>query len=157
MKFRKRLYVSHIIRVTCLHLCKLYFLQITSRFPTSFLFCCCCCCYLTIARAKPPGLLEKIKLWLSKKPLPSSTDRKKFDHDFAISTSFHGLHNIVRNRSKIHKVIWLVVVLGSVSLVIWQIYSRLVNYLTWPTTTSVEVQYVEKIEFPAVTFCNLNR
>nr|KAF6346174.1 acid sensing ion channel subunit family member 5 [Pipistrellus kuhlii] len=103
------------------------------------------------------GLLEKIKLWLSKKPLPSPTDRKKFDHDFAISTSFHGLHNIVRNRSKIHKVIWLVVVLGSVSLVIWQIYSRLVNYLTWPTTTSVEVQYVEKIEFPAVTFCNLNR
>uniref|UniRef100_G1QDW4 Bile acid-sensitive ion channel n=1 Tax=Myotis lucifugus TaxID=59463 RepID=G1QDW4_MYOLU len=103
------------------------------------------------------GLLGKIKLWLSKKPLPSPTDRKKFDHDFAISTSFHGLHNIVRNRSKIRKVIWLAVVLGSVSLVVWQIYSRLVNYFTWPTTTSVEVQYVEKIEFPAVTFCNLNR
>lgn len=155
MQFKKKLYVSHIIRVTCLHLCKLYFLQITSRFPTSFIFR--CCYYLIIAWAKPSGLLGKIKLWLSKKPLPSPTDRKKFDHDFAISTSFHGLHNIVRNRSKIRKVIWLVVVLGSVSLVVWQIYSRLVNYFTWPTTTSVEVQYVEKIEFPAVTFCNLNR
>ncbi|KAF5923437.1 hypothetical protein HPG69_006608 [Diceros bicornis minor] len=103
------------------------------------------------------GLLEKIKLCISKKPLPSPTDRKKFDHDFAISTSFHGVHHIVRNRSKIRKVIWLVVVLGSVFLVVWQIYSRLVNYFTWPTTTSIEVQYVEKIEFPAVTFCNLNR
>uniref|UniRef100_A0A2K5CZY0 Bile acid-sensitive ion channel n=1 Tax=Aotus nancymaae TaxID=37293 RepID=A0A2K5CZY0_AOTNA len=103
------------------------------------------------------GFLEKIKLCLSKKPLPSPTDRKKFDHDFAISTSFHGVHNIVQNRSKIRKVLWLVVVLGSVSLVIWQIYSRLVNYFTWPTTTSIEVQYVEKMEFPAVTFCNLNR
>nr|XP_014699666.2 acid-sensing ion channel 5 [Equus asinus] len=103
------------------------------------------------------GLLEKIKLCLSKKPLPSPTDQKKFHHDFAISTSFHGVHNVVRNRSKIRKVIWLLVVLGSVLLVVWQIYSRLVNYFTWPTTTSIEVQYVEKIEFPAVTFCNLNR
>ncbi|XP_008050137.1 acid-sensing ion channel 5 [Carlito syrichta] len=103
------------------------------------------------------GFFENIKLSLSKKPLPSPTDRKNFDHDFAISTSFHGVHNIVRNRSKIRKVIWLVVVLGSISLVVWQIYSRLVNYFTWPTTTSIEVQYVEKMEFPAVTFCNLNR
>ncbi|XP_054431922.1 acid-sensing ion channel 5 isoform X4 [Pteronotus mesoamericanus] len=110
-----------------------------------------------ICTSSCPGLLERMKLCLSKKPLPSPTDRKKFDHDFAISTSFHGVHNIVRNRSKIRKVIWLVVVLGSVSLVVWQIYSRLVNYFTWPTTTSVEVQYVENIEFPAVTFCNLNR
>ncbi|XP_016863780.1 bile acid-sensitive ion channel isoform X1 [Homo sapiens] len=103
------------------------------------------------------GLLEKIKLCLSKKPLPSPTERKKFDHDFAISTSFHGIHNIVQNRSKIRRVLWLVVVLGSVSLVTWQIYIRLLNYFTWPTTTSIEVQYVEKMEFPAVTFCNLNR
>ncbi|XP_031231894.1 acid-sensing ion channel 5 isoform X1 [Mastomys coucha] len=103
------------------------------------------------------GFLGKIKLYLSKRPLPSPTDRKKFDQDFAISTSFHGIHNIAQNQNKLRKVIWLSVVLGSVSLLVWQIYSRLVNYFTWPTTTSIEVQYVEKIEFPAVTFCNLNR
>ncbi|MEJ1277652.1 acid-sensing (proton-gated) ion channel family member 5 [Cricetulus griseus] len=103
------------------------------------------------------GLLGKIRRYLSKRPLPSPTDRKKFDHEFAISTSFHGIHNIAQNKSKVRKVIWLSVVLGSVSLLVWQIYSRLVNYFAWPTTTSIEVQYVEKIEFPAVTFCNLNR
>ncbi|XP_055000882.1 acid-sensing ion channel 5 [Sorex araneus] len=103
------------------------------------------------------GLLEKIKLYLSKNPLPSPTDRKKFDHDFAISTSFHGVHNIVRNRGRVRKALWLLVVLGSVSLLVWQIYSRFVNYFKWPTTTSMEVQYVENIDFPAVTFCNLNR
>ncbi|XP_004638788.1 acid-sensing ion channel 5 [Octodon degus] len=103
------------------------------------------------------GAFEKIKLYLLKKSLPSPTERSKFDHDFAISTSFHGVHNIVRNQSKIRKTIWLAVVLGSVSLLVWQVYSRLVNYFTWPTTTAIEVQYVEKIEFPAVTFCNLNR
>uniref|UniRef100_A0A8C6RN02 Bile acid-sensitive ion channel n=2 Tax=Nannospalax galili TaxID=1026970 RepID=A0A8C6RN02_NANGA len=103
------------------------------------------------------GLLEKIKIHLSKKRLPSPTDRKKFDHDFAISTSLHGVYNIAQNKNKARKVIWLSVVLGSVSLLVWQIYSRLLNYFTWPTTTSIEVQYVEKIEFPAVTFCNVNR
>ncbi|XP_010626271.1 acid-sensing ion channel 5 isoform X1 [Fukomys damarensis] len=103
------------------------------------------------------GIFEKIKLYLLKKPLPSPTDRRKFNHDFAISTSFHGVHNIVRKQSNVRKVIWLAVMLGSVSILAWQIYSRLVNYFTWPTTTSIEVQYVEKIEFPAVTFCNLNR
>ncbi|GAB5570423.1 acid-sensing ion channel 5 [Prionailurus iriomotensis] len=40
---------------------------------------------------------------------------------------------------------------------VWQVYSRLVSYFTWSTTMSIEVQYVEKIEFPAVTFCHLNR
>ncbi|XP_006213642.1 acid-sensing ion channel 5 [Vicugna pacos] len=103
------------------------------------------------------GLLEKIKLYLSEKSLPSPRDREKLDHDFATSTSFHGVHNIVRNRSRIRKVVWLAVVLGSVLLLVWQIYGRLINYFSWPTTTSVEVQYVENIEFPAVTFCNLNR
>ncbi|XP_055452649.1 acid-sensing ion channel 5 [Psammomys obesus] len=103
------------------------------------------------------GLLGKIRHCLSNRPLPSATDRKKFDRDFAISTSFHGIHNIAQNNSKVRKVIWLSVVMGSVSLLVWQIYSRLLNYFMWPTTTSIEVQYVEKIEFPAVTFCNLNR
>uniref|UniRef100_G3SLY3 Acid sensing ion channel subunit family member 5 n=1 Tax=Loxodonta africana TaxID=9785 RepID=G3SLY3_LOXAF len=103
------------------------------------------------------GLLEKIKLCLLKKPLPSPTDRKKLDYDFPISTSFHGVHNIVRNQSKIRKVIWLLVALGSVSLLVWQIHSCFANYFSWSTTTSVAVQYVEKMEFPAVIFCNLNR
>ncbi|EPY87970.1 amiloride-sensitive cation channel 5 [Camelus ferus] len=103
------------------------------------------------------GLLQKIRLYLSEKSLPSPSDREKLDHDFATSTSFHGVHNVVRNRSRIRKVVWLAVVLGSVLLLVWQIYGRLIHYFTWPTTTSVEVQYVENIEFPAVTFCNLNR
>ncbi|XP_039769646.1 acid-sensing ion channel 5 isoform X1 [Ornithorhynchus anatinus] len=103
------------------------------------------------------GFLKKMQLYLSKKPLPSPTDRKKFDHDFVVSTSFHGIHNIVRTKSKVRRVIWLSVVLGSVIFVSWQIYRSIINYLNWPTTTSIEVQFVENIEFPAVTFCNLNR
>ncbi|EMP24930.1 Amiloride-sensitive cation channel 5 [Chelonia mydas] len=51
----------------------------------------------------------------------------------------------------------MLVVLGSITIVAWQIWNRFTNYFSWPTTTSIVVQYVENIEFPAVTFCNLNR
>ncbi|XP_053112163.1 acid-sensing ion channel 5 [Hemicordylus capensis] len=103
------------------------------------------------------GLLEKARLYVTRKPLPSLEERKKYDYEFATSTSFHGVHNIARTKSKTRMVLWVLVVIGSIVLVAWQICNRIIYYFSWPTTTSVVVQYVEKIEFPAVTFCNLNR
>ncbi|XP_042326037.1 acid-sensing ion channel 5 isoform X2 [Sceloporus undulatus] len=102
-------------------------------------------------------LLEKARLYFTRKPLPTLEERKKYDCEFATSTSFHGVHNIIRTKSKTRKVLWMLIVVGSIVLVSWQIRSRFINYFSWPTTTSVVVQYVENIEFPAVTFCNLNR
>uniref|UniRef100_A0A8B9N984 Acid sensing ion channel subunit family member 5 n=1 Tax=Accipiter nisus TaxID=211598 RepID=A0A8B9N984_9AVES len=84
-------------------------------------------------------------------------DRRKYHQEFASSTSFHGVHNIVQTQSKTRKVLWLLVVAGCLAIVIWQIYSRFIYYFSWPTTTTVVVQYVENVKFPAVTFCNLNR
>uniref|UniRef100_A0A8D0H961 Bile acid-sensitive ion channel n=1 Tax=Sphenodon punctatus TaxID=8508 RepID=A0A8D0H961_SPHPU len=97
------------------------------------------------------------RLYLTRKPLPSLEERKKYDCEFAMSTSFHGVHNIVRTQSKMRKVLWILVLIGFIIIVAWQIYSRLIYYFSWPTTTSVVVRYVEKIDFPAVTFCNMNR
>ncbi|NXG28728.1 ASIC5 protein, partial [Dromaius novaehollandiae] len=103
------------------------------------------------------GLLEKTRLYLIKKLLPRVEERKKYHQEFASSTSFHGVHNIVQTQSKTRRVLWLLVVMGSLAIVIWQICNRFIYYFSWPTTTSVYVQYVENVEFPAVTFCNLNR
>ncbi|XP_062430804.1 acid-sensing ion channel 5 [Rhea pennata] len=108
-------------------------------------------------RLNAKGLLEKTRLYLIKKLLPYLEDRKKYHQEFASSTSFHGVHNIVQTQSKTRKVLWLLVVMGSLAIVIWQICNRFIYYFSWPTTTSVNVQYVENVEFPAVTFCNLNR
>ncbi|XP_069061935.1 acid-sensing ion channel 5 [Pleurodeles waltl] len=102
-------------------------------------------------------LIGKLKLYFLRHPRPPIEDRKQYDVEFANSTSFHGLHNLVGKRSRIRKVLWTSVVFGSVIIVCWQICTRIINYFSWPTTTSVTVQYVENIEFPAVTFCNLNR
>ncbi|NXE50789.1 ASIC5 protein, partial [Casuarius casuarius] len=103
------------------------------------------------------GLLEKTRLYLIKKLLPRVEERKKYHQEFASSTSFHGVHNIVQTQSKTRRALWLLVVMGSLAIVIWQICNRFIYYFSWPTTTSVYVQYVENVEFPAVTFCNLNR
>ncbi|CAN2388760.1 proton channel activity [Pristimantis euphronides] len=108
------------------------------------------------------GFLCKIQSFVRKHTAPSIEERRKYNHDFAISTSFHGLHNLVdRNTTgtsgQIRRVLWGVVVLAFVIAAFSQVCIRVVNYFSWPTTTSVTVQYVDKIEFPSVTFCNLNR
>ncbi|RMC13864.1 hypothetical protein DUI87_08947 [Hirundo rustica rustica] len=103
------------------------------------------------------GILEKIRLCLRKKLLRDLEDRRKYHEEFASSTSFHGVHNIVHKQSKARRVLWLLIVVGCLAIVIWQICSRFIYYFSWPTTTTVVVQYVENVKFPAVTFCNLNR
>ncbi|XP_053314386.1 acid-sensing ion channel 5 [Spea bombifrons] len=104
----------------------------------------------------------KVQSYLRTHCTPSEEEQKKYHHDFAASTSFHGVHNLVNDnsngtRSRIRKVIWMSVVTVSIIMASWQVCTRFIIYFSWPTTTSVTVQYVDNIEFPSVTFCNLNR
>ncbi|XP_042685593.1 acid-sensing ion channel 5 isoform X1 [Centrocercus urophasianus] len=103
------------------------------------------------------GKLDQIRLYLTKKLLPRLEDRRKYRQEFASSTSFHGVHKIVQTQSSTRRVLWLLVVTACLGIVIWQICSRFNYYFSWPTTTTVVVQHVENVKFPAVTFCNLNR
>ncbi|KAF4801250.1 Acid-sensing ion channel 5 [Turdus rufiventris] len=103
------------------------------------------------------GILEKMRLCLIKKLLPDLEDRRKYHEEFVSSSSFHGVHNIVHTKSKARRALWLLIVTGCLAIVIWQICSRFIYYFSWPTTTTLVVQYVENVKFPAVTFCNLNR
>ncbi|XP_069832283.1 acid-sensing ion channel 5 [Dendropsophus ebraccatus] len=105
---------------------------------------------------------SKIQSYVRKHTAPSVEERRKYTHDFALSTSFHGLHKLVKGddtgiSGQIRRVLWGVVVLVFVMAAFSQVCMRVINYFSCPTTTSVTVQYVEKIEFPSVTFCNLNR
>ncbi|KAE8630081.1 hypothetical protein XENTR_v10000684 [Xenopus tropicalis] len=108
------------------------------------------------------GYWSKVLLYLRKHSVPSLEERKKYNHGFATSTSFHGVHNLVENggsgkNSKFRTAIWTSVVSVFIIMACWQVCTRVINYFSWPTTTSVNVQYVENIDFPAITFCNLNR
>ncbi|XP_075193909.1 bile acid-sensitive ion channel [Anomaloglossus baeobatrachus] len=111
---------------------------------------------------KPQAFWYKIHSYIRKHSAPCVEERQKFNRDFAVSTSFHGLHNLVKSNStgatgQIRRVLWSAVVLIFVIAALTQVYIRVINYFSWPTTTSVTVQYMDKIEFPSVTFCNLNR
>ncbi|XP_053831368.1 acid-sensing ion channel 5 [Vidua macroura] len=110
-----------------------------------------------VIQSDAKGALEKIQLCLTKKLLPDLEDRRKYHEEFASSTSLHGVHNIVHTQSKARRALWLLIVAGCLAIVVWQICSRFIYYFSWPTTTTVVVQYMEKVKFPAVTFCNLNR
>ncbi|RLW08863.1 hypothetical protein DV515_00002668, partial [Chloebia gouldiae] len=99
----------------------------------------------------------KDKIVFNKEILPDLKDRKKYHEEFASSTSLHGVHNIVHMQSKARRAPWLLIFAGCLAIVVWQIYSHLIYYFSWPTTTTVVVQHMEKVKFPTVTFCSLNR
>ncbi|XP_068132485.1 acid-sensing ion channel 5 [Hyperolius riggenbachi] len=107
------------------------------------------------------ALLVKIHSFVREHSAPSTEERKKYNREFAVSTSFHGLHNLVTSNTgtvgHIRRVLWSVVVLVCVCAASTQVFSRISNYFSRPTTTSVIIQSVDRIEFPSVTFCNLNR
>ncbi|XP_020367520.2 acid-sensing ion channel 5 [Rhincodon typus] len=88
---------------------------------------------------------------------PSMWNIQHLNHEFAASTSFHGLQNALQGKPRTRRIFWMVVVLGCVIMVFSQITQCFIRYFSWPTSTSVTIKYVEHVEFPAVTFCNLNR
>jgi len=51
---------------------------------------------------------------------------------------------------------WLVIVLASAGFLIFYAYNRISFYLKFTKNVNVEVNYLSKLEFPAVTFCNQN-
>jgi len=61
------------------------------------------------------------------------------------------------NRKVVSRFIWLVFVLGGITLALYQIQERIVYYFTYPTSTSVDVVYVKHLRFPQVTICSENR
>ncbi|XP_078089675.1 bile acid-sensitive ion channel-like [Mustelus asterias] len=103
------------------------------------------------------GTLKKIWSFLFGKVLQSIENIRHFDHEFAASTSFHGLRNALQSKRRTRRVFWMLIVFGCVIVVFSQITQCFIRYFSWPTSTSVTIKYVEQIEFPAVTLCNLNR
>ncbi|XP_043564749.1 acid-sensing ion channel 5-like [Chiloscyllium plagiosum] len=109
------------------------------------------------ANIEGTGILKKIWSILFKRMSPSMRNIQHLNHEFATSTSFHGLQNALQGKPGIRRIFWMAVVLGCVIMVFSQITQCFIHYFSWPTSTSVTIKYVKHIEFPAVTFCNLNR
>lgn len=79
--------------------------------------------------------------------------------DFCDTTSFHGLRYIGGNNASQNgcRVIWGLLWLSMFGLCIWLCLTSVKVYLACDVSTSLTYQIVNRIDFPAITFCNENQ
>jgi len=60
-------------------------------------------------------------------------------------------------RNIVSRLVWLVLVLVSIAVALYQIQDRIIYYSLYPTSSDVTLVDAEKLRFPQVTICNENR
>ncbi|GFO11073.1 acid sensing ion channel 1 [Plakobranchus ocellatus] len=78
-------------------------------------------------------------------------------HEFIHSTSMHGVQHVMGRRPVWRRMVWSVLVIGFVAWAAHNVYQIVSDYNSHPVHTSVSSEYQSKMNFPAVTICNLNR
>ncbi|KXJ28002.1 Acid-sensing ion channel 2 [Exaiptasia diaphana] len=76
--------------------------------------------------------------------------------EFLHSLTLHGFRFIFEPGPIFRRIVWLGILLCAVSMVFNQSRKSIGKYLAYPITTSVQVEFLEEITFPAVTICNFN-
>ena len=82
----------------------------------------------------------------------SSTFKKYIE-----STTAHGVVRIFSSKSIIRRLFWLVIVLAAAGGCLYNISDRIRFLISAPTSTTISVNRESRLDFPAVTVCNLNR
>ncbi|KAI3378527.1 hypothetical protein SNEBB_004111 [Seison nebaliae] len=72
--------------------------------------------------------------------------------DFASKTSIHGLSWISTSSNKKMKIYWLIILLGMIGFLIYNIFENVQLYLSHPTDTEI-LQIREPVQFPQVALC----
>ncbi|KAI3382552.1 hypothetical protein SNEBB_007576 [Seison nebaliae] len=88
---------------------------------------------------------------LMDKPLDESIEYK-----FATRTSMHGLAWVAESEQHLRKFLWIMVVIAFLGLLSYQTYDNVKLYISHPTAAKIEIKRDSKLQFPSVTFCNLN-
>ncbi len=74
------------------------------------------------------------------------------------ATSCHGFPDLINSSSIIGKTFWVILILGSVGLAVWQISELLIRFGKSPHyVTQTYAEEPESVPFPNVTVCNINR
>lgn len=67
-----------------------------------------------------------------------------------------GFSQIAQSKHPIRILLWFVAFVGLGSVAIRNLYDLLDEYFQYPLTVSIRLEDMTNVEFPAVTFCNLN-
>ncbi|XP_072175728.1 epithelial sodium channel subunit beta-like [Diadema setosum] len=76
---------------------------------------------------------------------------------FCQSTTMHGVSRLVDSTRITFKLLWFVTVLGFLCILLWQAVLLVDEYTNHPSTTHIQLVTKTKLQFPAVTVCNMNR
>ncbi|GFR70278.1 acid-sensing ion channel 1 [Elysia marginata] len=75
---------------------------------------------------------------------------------FGRESSCHGVKNIENaERTRIARIIWLVITMGMASGLLYSVIELVINYNEYNTVTRTEVKVDNNIMFPSITFCNI--
>lgn len=81
---------------------------------------------------------------------------KEHVNDLIENSSLHGLSYIFDKRHPVRRVIWFLITVFAFIYAMLKVYESTMNFLAFPINTARMRQYVDEIEFPAVSFCNVN-
>lgn len=82
-------------------------------------------------------------------------DIRRF-HKYIQSTTTHGVVHIFFGKSRIRRLMWLVIFLSAIVGCLYNVIDRTKFLANGPTATSVSLLERDSLDFPAVTLCNLN-
>ena len=72
------------------------------------------------------------------------------------SSTFHGVSNIFNKPRILSKVFWLIIFVTSFSYCMYSITVNVMHFLEYPVILNICIKYVQPIQFPEMTICNLN-
>ncbi|XP_041354351.1 amiloride-sensitive sodium channel subunit gamma-like isoform X2 [Gigantopelta aegis] len=76
--------------------------------------------------------------------------------EFAENTGMNGLPNAVRARNIFRRSFWIAIVIAGWGMTVWQVSELVTKYYSYPVNTDLTLIYNYSMQFPAVSFCNIN-
>jgi hypothetical protein len=74
---------------------------------------------------------------------------------FAASTTLHAIPNLVATDKRPLKYMWTLFLIFSCAMCFYLVYQNFDAYYAYDVVTNVELDTEENVEFPTVTFCNM--
>ncbi|XP_039266891.2 acid-sensing ion channel 1C-like [Styela clava] len=76
--------------------------------------------------------------------------------EFSERTTCHGIAQIFSRKNRVHRYIWILLVIAVVATLSSQLVTRVMQYAMFKTTTVISEKHVSNLQFPSVTVCNFN-
>lgn len=76
--------------------------------------------------------------------------------EFIGNSTLHGFHYCFDKRYRLRRLIWTVVLIGSVCVVLNKLSGSAKKFFDYPFSSTTSVIHVDEIEFPAISICNIN-